>query len=96
LAWWPTSLSSRGFNESGAGELAAVSERPDELDRDAGQCLTLLLPSAGAVGKLTSSANKRGAGKGGFAVLWRAGRAWPAPPDRERWAADYREPRIEL
>jgi len=24
-------------------------------------------------------ANKRGAGKGGFAVLWRAGRAWPPP-----------------
>jgi hypothetical protein len=31
--------------------------------------------------------NKRGAGKGGIAVLWRAGRAWPALPDRERWAA---------
>jgi hypothetical protein len=30
--------------------------------------------------------NKRGAGKGGFAVLWRAGRAWPALPDRERYA----------
>lgn len=30
------------------------------------------------------AANKRGAGKGGFAVLWRAGRAWPALPDRER------------
>ena len=29
--------------------------------------------------------NKRGAGKGGGAVLWRAGRAWPALPDRERW-----------
>jgi hypothetical protein len=28
--------------------------------------------------------NKRGAGKGGLAVLWRAGRAWPALPDRER------------
>jgi hypothetical protein len=25
--------------------------------------------------------NKRGAGKGGLAVLWRAGRAWPALPD---------------
>jgi hypothetical protein len=32
-------------------------------------------------------ANKRGAGKGGLAVLWRAGRAWPALPDRERSAA---------
>ena len=30
-------------------------------------------------------ANKRGAGKGGTAILWRAGRAWPALPDRERW-----------
>jgi propanediol dehydratase small subunit len=29
---------------------------------------------------------KRGAGKGGFAGLWRAGRAWPALHDRERWA----------
>ena len=28
--------------------------------------------------------NKRGAGKGGFAVLWRAGRPRPALPDRER------------
>ena len=28
--------------------------------------------------------NKRGAGKGGLAVLWRAGRAWPALPDHER------------
>jgi hypothetical protein len=28
--------------------------------------------------------NKRGAGKGGFAILWRADRAWPALPDRER------------
>jgi hypothetical protein len=27
--------------------------------------------------------NKRGAGKGGTAALWRAGRAWPALPDRE-------------
>jgi hypothetical protein len=32
------------------------------------------------------SPNKRGAGKGGVAVLWRAGRAGPALPDRERWA----------
>jgi hypothetical protein len=30
--------------------------------------------------------NKRGAGKGGFAVLWRTGRVWPALPDRERSA----------
>jgi hypothetical protein len=30
--------------------------------------------------------NNRSAGKGGLAVLWRAGRAWPAPPHRERWA----------
>ena len=35
---------------------------------------------------MTTMANKRGAGKGGFAVLWRAGRAWPALPDRERSA----------
>jgi hypothetical protein len=28
--------------------------------------------------------NKRGAGKGGVVVLWHAGRAWPALPDRER------------
>jgi uncharacterized protein YceK len=33
-------------------------------------------------------ANKRGAGKGGIAVLWRAGRAWPALPDRKRWQRD--------
>ncbi len=32
--------------------------------------------------------NKRGAGKGGFAVLWHAQRAWPALPDRERSASD--------
>ena len=32
----------------------------------------------------TSRPNKRGAGKGGFAVLLRAGRVWPALPDRER------------
>jgi len=31
-----------------------------------------------------SMPNKRGAGKGGFAVLRRSGRAWPALPDRER------------
>ena len=31
------------------------------------------------------SPNKRSAGKGGIAVLWRAGRARPALPDRERW-----------
>jgi hypothetical protein len=34
---------------------------------------------------LTSWPSKRGAGKGGIAVLWRAGRACPALPDRERW-----------
>jgi hypothetical protein len=28
--------------------------------------------------------NKRGTGQGGIAVLWRAGRAWPALPDCER------------
>jgi hypothetical protein len=28
--------------------------------------------------------NKRGAGKGGIAVLWHAERLWPALPDRER------------
>ena len=28
--------------------------------------------------------NKRGAGKGGIIVLWHAGRAWSALPDRER------------
>ena len=32
------------------------------------------------------AANKRGAGKGGLAVMWRAGRAWPALPDAERYA----------
>jgi hypothetical protein len=31
-------------------------------------------------------ANKRCAGKGGFAVLWRAERSCPALPDRERSA----------
>jgi len=35
----------------------------------------------------TTSANERAAGKGGVAVLWRAGRAWPALPERERSAA---------
>jgi len=35
---------------------------------------------------MTKEPNKRGAGKGGLAVLLRAGRAWPALPDRERWA----------
>ena len=45
---------------------------------------------------MTMWPNQRSAGKGGAAILWRAGRAWPALPDRERWAADYREPRIEL
>src|ERR1019366_3788109 len=35
--------------------------------------------------RAAASFNKRGAGKGGFAGLWRAGRAWPALPDRERW-----------
>jgi hypothetical protein len=30
--------------------------------------------------------NKRGAGKGGTGVLWRAGRAWSALPDRDRSA----------
>jgi hypothetical protein len=30
--------------------------------------------------------NKRGAGKGGLAVLWHAERVWPALPDRERSA----------
>jgi hypothetical protein len=34
----------------------------------------------------TRCANKRGTGKGGFAVLWRAGRVWLALPDRERSA----------
>ena len=37
-------------------------------------------PKAG----MNSKPNKRGAGKGGFAVLWRAGRSCPALPDRER------------
>jgi hypothetical protein len=31
-----------------------------------------------------STPNNRGAGKGGIAVLLRAGRVWPALPDRER------------
>ena len=34
---------------------------------------------------MRKNANKRGAGKGGIAVLRRAERAWPALPDRERW-----------
>jgi hypothetical protein len=34
--------------------------------------------------------NKRSAGKGGVAILWRAGRAWPALPDRERWTRQER------
>ena len=33
---------------------------------------------------MTGMPNKRGAGKGGVGALWRAGRAWPALPDRER------------
>ena len=36
--------------------------------------------------QFADDANKRGAGRGGFAILWRAGRAWPALPDRERSA----------
>ena len=35
---------------------------------------------------MTRSYNKRGAGKGGVADLWRAGPSWPALPDRERSA----------
>jgi len=31
-------------------------------------------------------ANKRGAGKCGFAVLWLAGGAWPAATDPRRYA----------
>ena len=31
--------------------------------------------------------NKRRAVKGEFGVLWCPGRAWPALPDRDRWAA---------
>jgi hypothetical protein len=34
--------------------------------------------------KMNDSANKRGAGKGEIAVLWRAGRARSVLPDRER------------
>jgi hypothetical protein len=37
---------------------------------------------------MRGQANKRGAGKGGVAGLWRAGRAWPALPDRERWTTE--------
>jgi hypothetical protein len=37
--------------------------------------------------ELQKTPNKRGAGKGGAVVSWRAGRAWPALPDRERSAA---------
>jgi hypothetical protein len=33
-----------------------------------------------------TKANKRGAGKGGIAVLLHAAGAWPALPDRERSA----------
>ena len=42
------------------------------------------------------SANKRGAGKGGFAVLWHDGRAWPALPDRERSVKSMRSIVIAL
>lgn len=34
---------------------------------------------------MKDASNKRGAGKGGTAVLWPVGRTWPALPDRERW-----------
>ena len=34
--------------------------------------------------RAAASFNKRGAGKGGGGVLWRAGRAWSALSDRER------------
>ena len=37
---------------------------------------------------MTTMPNKRGAGKGGTGVLWRVGRAWPALPDRDRWALE--------
>lgn len=39
-----------------------------------------------SLGHFQKTPNKRGAGKGGVAVLWRAGRDWPALPDRERSA----------
>ena len=42
----------------------------------------------------SESPNKRGAGKGGTGVLWRAGRAWPALPDRERYASRVRTMKI--
>lgn len=34
---------------------------------------------------LEKKPNKRGPGKGGVAVVWRAERARPALPDRDRW-----------
>ena len=39
--------------------------------------------------------NQRGAGKGGIAVLWRAGRAWPALPDRDRLPAQVAGKRVD-
>ena len=45
---------------------------------------------------LMSGAHKRGAGKGGFAVLWHDGRAWPALPDRERSVKSMRSIVIAL
>ena len=40
----------------------------------------------GSVGGVGRKPGPYPAGKGGLAVLWRAGRAWPALPDRERYA----------
>jgi hypothetical protein len=45
---------------------------------------TLLMLGAGLLGLRVLRPNKRGAGKGGVAVLRHAGRACPALPDRER------------
>ncbi len=39
------------------------------------------LPKQGHDAVSAPRTNKRGSGKGGFAVLWHAGRAWPALPE---------------
>src|ERR1035441_8636736 len=38
---------------------------------------------------MTLSPNKRAPGKGGITSLFPAGRAWPALPDRERYATTH-------
>jgi hypothetical protein len=50
-----------------------------------GVCILSLVTLLSKIVNMAS--NKRGAGKGGVAVLWRDGRDCPALPDRERYAA---------